>query len=270
MKINHSHSNLNQIKLFESLSMNAWPALTTLIVDGWIVRFANGYTKRSNSITPLYQGSLHFQEKLKFCKNLYEQQSLPLIFKLTPLASNLAIDQNLDSLGFSVIDKSSVQMLSISKSSQIFQNYKNSKNFSSLPIISEDWKKEFIFFQNLNPSFRTTMDKMLQSIKPLHWFYILYENIDDNKSKAKSAVACSIGVLQMGYYGIFDVVVHPKYRRRGFGRKLMLNMLAHAQNQNAHTVFLQVVKNNKAAWNLYAELGFKEIYEYWYRKSMNK
>ena len=40
----------NHIHL-EELAMNAWPAIQTYLYDGWIVRFANGYTKRANSVT---------------------------------------------------------------------------------------------------------------------------------------------------------------------------------------------------------------------------
>ena len=36
----------------EEVAMNAWPALQQMLFDGWIVRFAQGYTKRANSVHP--------------------------------------------------------------------------------------------------------------------------------------------------------------------------------------------------------------------------
>jgi len=40
----------NLVRLYEELSANAHPALKTIIYDGWILRFSDGYTNRSNSV----------------------------------------------------------------------------------------------------------------------------------------------------------------------------------------------------------------------------
>ena len=34
------------IRQMEERSMNAWPSLQTILDDGWVIRLANGYTKR--------------------------------------------------------------------------------------------------------------------------------------------------------------------------------------------------------------------------------
>jgi hypothetical protein len=79
------------ITTIEELSLNAWASLQTMLYDGWIIRFANGYTKRANSVNPLYLSRIDIDEKLQFCEQLYQEKKLPVVFKLTSavLPSNL-------------------------------------------------------------------------------------------------------------------------------------------------------------------------------------
>ncbi|MDR2374804.1 MAG: hypothetical protein LBD96_00015 [Treponema sp.] len=48
----------------EELSMNAWLSLQTLVYDGWIIRLANGYTKRANSVNPIYPSKIGMDKRL--------------------------------------------------------------------------------------------------------------------------------------------------------------------------------------------------------------
>jgi len=50
-------------------------------------------------------------------------------------------------------------------------------------------------------------------------------------------------------------VAHPKL---GIGTALMQTAIAHAQNQNAETLHLEVAASNSAACALYKRLGFKQ------------
>ena len=45
------------VRGLESRLINAWPSFDYQTYDGWMVRFAGGYSKRANSATPLVQGA---------------------------------------------------------------------------------------------------------------------------------------------------------------------------------------------------------------------
>jgi len=55
---------VNMIRAVEELAMNAWPSLQTCFTMV-VLRFADGYTKRANSIHPLYPSSLSVEEKVQ-------------------------------------------------------------------------------------------------------------------------------------------------------------------------------------------------------------
>ena len=56
--------------------INAWPALSTLIVGDWVLRFANGYSGRGNSATPLSYGAELDATMLDLIEELYRADGL--------------------------------------------------------------------------------------------------------------------------------------------------------------------------------------------------
>jgi len=77
-------------------------------------------------------------------------------------------------------------------------------------------------------------------------------------------IGTALGVFQSGFLGVFDVIVHPSHRRLGCGERLMRSLMAWGKQQGGHTAYLQVMLNNPPALRLYARLGFREQYQYWY------
>ncbi|MEA3309760.1 MAG: hypothetical protein U9Q70_09655 [Chloroflexota bacterium] len=71
----------------EEVSLNSWPALQQILFDGWVLRFSEGYTKRANSVNPLFASSLDVEVKIDTCERLYAERGLPTVFRLTPFSS---------------------------------------------------------------------------------------------------------------------------------------------------------------------------------------
>lgn len=80
-------------------------------------------------------------------------------------------------------------------------------------------------------------------------------------------VGCGYGAIERDWVGIFDIIVAASYRGRGHGRAIMEGILNAAAERQVAKAYLSVVVGNTPAENLYHQLGFQEVYRYWYRKS---
>ncbi|HET7432007.1 MAG TPA: GNAT family N-acetyltransferase [Nocardioides sp.] len=64
--------------------------------------------------------------------------------------------------------------------------------------------------------------------------------------------------LNGDWLGVHGLEVAEAYRRHGIGRRLMAGLLEAGAEQGASTVWLEVDRDNTAAWMLYAGLGLRE------------
>lgn len=241
------------IQKLEELSMNAWPALHTVIYDGWVIRLAGGYTKRANSVNPLFVSSENTEQKIDTVEALYRSQRLPAIFKMTEASCPNGLDRELDSKCYVRIDETSVQMLELAERRQ--------PSMSSVLYgerLTDEWLKDFVRLDgHKDPEQLPIMKQIHAGIIPRTCFMTLVHNGE--------TVACALGVLERGYLGILDVVTGLTFRNRGFGEQLLLNLLDWGRDNGASHAYLQVVRSNAPAARLYAKLGFQEVYRYWYR-----
>jgi GNAT superfamily N-acetyltransferase len=238
------------IKLYEELSINAHPALQTQIYDGWLLRFANGYTKRANSISPLCSSALELAEKITECEKRYSAQGLPVVFKLTE-ASDPAIDKALNEQLYEKIEPTYVMEMDL-----------RDKNFAAsdcvfLPYADSEWLNAYCTFGNYDDTKKETAKQILSNVKNTMLCGRLIEN--------GATVACGSAVIELGYVGLLNVVVEESQRGKGYGTKICQSLLAEAQRLGAHTAYLQVVQSNQAAVALYKNIGYKVVYSYWYR-----
>jgi GNAT superfamily N-acetyltransferase len=238
-------------RLIEETAMNAWPALSQTLYDGWVLRFAKGYTKRANSINLLYPSTLGLDEKIEYCQKVYTDQHLPAIFRLPAPFIPPEFDEKLAERGYKKIDLTHVRSLSL-------RTWQPSNTGSVLREVSLDsWLVVFNDLSNADLKKQPIHREILDAIIAPRLMITL--------EVAGQIVCCGLGVLQGELFGLFDIVTHPAHRSQGYATKLVSGMLDWAKEQGALWVFLQVMDNNIPAQNLYAKLGFRDEYSYWYR-----
>ncbi len=240
-----------RIRGLEERAFNAWPALSTVIAAGWVMRFAAGYTKRANSLNALVP-DCPLEDILPLARTLYARAGLPLTVRLSPLAGAGA-DGQLATRGFVRLDETLVMTAALSEA------------FAIDPAVSirmhpdQDWSSG-IAAANAVPIRRQGIhDAMLQAIRWPAAFASLSENGE--------VLGWGLAVAERGMVGLFDIVTLPSVRRRGVGRRLVTSMLAWAREEGATDGYLQVVATNAPAIALYRQLGFDVAYRYHYRQA---
>ncbi len=245
MTVQHAH-----IRQTEEHLMNAWPALRTVMCDGWVFREANGYTKRANSASAL-EARGNVVPTLMEAERFYGSLGAPAVFRLTPLAGP-DTDRILENLGYRVLDETIVMTAPLDVASS------PDESVSIVEECASTWESGYAGAHALGESERHAHRAIIDRIAPLKTaFATAY---DDGR-----AVAFGLGVAERDRLGLFDIVTLPEARRRGLARKLVSALMGWGVAQDATTAWLSVIADNERAKPLYARLGFHEQYRYHYR-----
>lgn len=249
----------HDIREIEELSLNALPSLNTIFLDGWVLRLANGYTKRANSVNILYNYMSeegNFVEKVERCEAMYRVRNEKVIFKITDEMHSRKLDKLLMERGYEVDGKVSVQVAELlSISLQDVPGVTMYKYSHPDP----DWINSFLDFSNVPTTHRATFVKMIELLIPKTGYFLIKDN------ETLDVLACGLAVLEGEYVGMFDIITNPAYRNQGYGKRLVESMLIWGQENGAKYAYLQVLQDNKIARKLYSNIGFKELYTYWFR-----
>ena len=240
---------LETVRELEELAFAAWPALETVPAHGWLLRFADGYTKRANSVNALAP-TAPVADILAVAQPRYAGRGLPLIFRLSPLAGPEA-DPALAALGFETLDETLVMTAPLAADARDDATVAIARHREAA------WAAGFAAANQVPPEHQAIHDRMLAAIRPAAAFACL--EVDGR------SVTWGLAVAERGRVGLFDIVTAPEARRQGAARRLVMALLAWGQGQGARDAYLQVVTTNAPAIALYRSLGFVAAYRYHYR-----
>jgi ribosomal protein S18 acetylase RimI-like enzyme len=234
----------------EEASLNAWPALQQTLLDGWVLRFARGFTKRANSIVPLYPSQQSPLDKIRYCENVYARERLKTIFRLTTVVDCRELDRLLEQRGYLHVDSTRVLAREIG-----VRDRAHVDAFDELP--RGEWLDAYARNAELPSAGQPLHAMLLAGIQAEHVFGAIRVN--------GTPIACGLAVLEREMLGLFDLVTHPSARRLGHARGLVEALLEWGARRGARHAYLQVIETNVAARALYRQLAFEDLYHYWYR-----
>lgn len=237
---------------YQELSSNAWPAKRCIFLHGWVLRISEGVTKRANSVLPLQYTGHNVVEDVKTVEKIYKKHRLPVIFQLPDYYDPENLKEVLLSLQYIPCDETLVMAAHIKN---VQSGITNEYTYRIEDTGSDTWFCALAAFSDYNDTGLSGRKAITERIPFLKAF--LYAE------KGSTITGVGLGVLEREYLGMYSLVTHPEYRRKGIGQSMVNTMIHWAQSHGATTVYLQVQGDNTAV-SFYKEMGFKELYRYRY------
>lgn len=241
----------------EAACRSGWPALSETMLDGWRLRFAEGHTRRANSVNPIQPSTRGLREKIAQCEASYRAERLPTIFRIA-LVADPGLEAALTALGYGPAeDETRVIYRDLARDSTF------DKGDADLtePAPSEEWLGVQARCTGLTEAAQRIQRKVLRALAVPAVFTAMRG--DDGR-----LASVAFGAVHDGLVCVNLVAADPAQRRRGLSRRAVSAVLAWARNRaGAEGACLPVVATNTPAIALYESLGFtRELYRYHYRR----
>ncbi|MBX9711127.1 MAG: GNAT family N-acetyltransferase [Xanthobacteraceae bacterium] len=237
----------------ERAFLKAWPALSTNTRNGWQARFANGLSRRANSVNPLIANAALDDADIRFFADAYRAQNLPLIVRV-PTLLDARVDDALARSGFTQEGECCVLhgMLDAVTTQP-------DPAIEIIETLSCEWLDAVHAAQGRASEQRAVYEALINAIALPAGFVMLRVRGEP--------VALAYGAIDGDLLCVESVVTAAFRRGKGHAKRLMAALLHWAKAKGAATACLQVEMSNAPALALYRRIGLGgELYRYHYRR----
>lgn len=258
--------------MLEEFGLNAWPALQQLALDGWLLRFANGFSRRANSVHSIYgtqaSGSLELNAKLELCEGIYEARRLSPIFRITPISRPTDLDDQLAARGYRREGETAVLVRTLPRPEPDDEGLQPSgfddaapgarvMLCESLERDGDEWLRGTTEIRGRPPGTIAVFRNILSGIITRACYVLI--QADDRPA------ACAMGVLQQDWVGVQEIARGDAFRGRGYGRSALELVQDWAAAYGTGHAWVACEATNRPALQMYHDAGYTEAYRYWYR-----
>ncbi|MCP3994171.1 MAG: GNAT family N-acetyltransferase [bacterium] len=222
----------------------SWKARECANYDGWQLRYADGFSRRGNSVFPAEQSTISLAEKIDWCRTWYRKRALDLVVRQTP-ATESGLDDVLSAEGFTREGDTHVMVGEIGD---------RSAEFSVDGQPSLGWWNTTAALWGFDLASPTGWSAIINRIDLPAGFV----SID--------GAGAGLAIVDGPWMGLFEIIVAPDRRRQRLGNAISNSLLDWGRGAGARRAYLQVVGSNLAAAEFYRGLGFEQAYTYWYRR----
>lgn len=238
------------VAALESRLVNAWPAFEVEVAEGWLLRFAEGYSSRANAAAAIVPGAGLDEGLVRHILGAFELRGVPACFRLTGLEAPEA-DGVLDACGL-VSFKPSLVL-----AAELDGTLARDPGVRIEPAPKPAWIAAAAAAQDADKQDAAVLGRIVRLIRRPAGFATL--SLDGQPA------AWGFAVHERGWVGLYDIVVAPDLRGLGLGRRLVSTLMAWGREEGASRAYLQMREGNEVAHALYRSLGFDFAHRYTHR-----
>lgn len=256
------HADPEHVRHIETLARHAWPAREQEALDGWLLRFTDGVTRRANSVWPNdMDGAVPLDDRLAHVEAFYADRGRPACYQLCPAALPVELDDLLAHRGYQADAETAVQTVALA---ELMQRTATRASLPSAAVtvsvstqLSDVWYDAYCESEEVSGHAAAVRRAIIARIAaPVGYATAV---------QAGRVIALGMGVLEDGWLGIFNMATLPAFRRQGLATDVLRGLAHWAGGLGGHSSYLQVMLSNPGAQALYAGLGYRTLYHYHYR-----
>lgn len=234
---------MSEVQALETASYATWTPDVSEIVAGWHVTATDGLSRRVNSARAIGEAAVD-DDSRNLLERWFSSRNLPLVVRETPLMSEGTSRAVRNLWQFKAIDETLVMS---NRSRKV-----PARGVRTVSIRNGTFQAELAALNGCSKADAETLKR-------------LYARV----SKKGVGVwipgrAVAVVVRYRDAAGVFSVAVAEEHKQAGLGRRIMDAASTWASNKGIRDTFVQVLRTNEPAVELYRHLGFTERYRYRY------
>ena len=245
--------------LIEQLAVNAWPAATVQLVDGWLLRHTPAVARRrSNSALPppgaARASAAQRAQILDLAERFYARRRQPTVVQVSPVELHGQLDRELAARGYGRQAPTAVMTTPIDRVP--IPAPTPTLAMSVADTVTPQWLAAWTTIE-ARPDAAATNQLVFARIGPQAGYLTATHDND--------VLGVGMLVVERDWAGVFCMATRPADRRRGVATAMVQHAARWAADQGAHQLYLQVEEHNRPALRLYSRLGFQPSHHYHYR-----
>jgi N-acetylglutamate synthase len=230
------------LRQIEDAGVNAWPALETRPLDGWLWRYSDGGSQRANSVSALEFTGPGVEAAIDTAEAWYGARGKPSMFQVSCVASPADLDHRLAVRGYRINDPC------ITLAKEIDAVGSRPDGIEYFATVTPEWFD--CYSSVITPERKRMAPLILARIPPVAAFCGLRR---DGRIVA-TALAVPLGRVVIAEC----VATLATARGTGAASAVMRGLEVWGAARNCKVAALQALENNAPAQALYKSLGYRE------------